>query len=358
MVKQLRALLPIVAALLLSRPGLAQSSGAQARALFREARELMNDQRYAEACPKLEESLRLDHGIGTQFNLAHCWEKLGRSVSAWALFLDVASAAHEQNQRKREAAARERAAALEAHLPHLRIDVAEPVEGLEVQRSGETVGRAAWGTAMPIDPGTYRIEVSAPGKEAWSTSIDVPSSGETLSVQIPALADIEKAEPVASAPPEAPERDALAESPGSARTAMAWVLAGVGVAAAGTGGFFALRSNDETNSARGLCDGGPNGTLCNRDEALPGFDGGDSERSEMLEHRDSAKQAALVSYIGFGVGGAALLGSVLLFVTGSSEPEAVSSGAGPSEAGPSEASLRLQPLVGGGLQGISVSGRF
>jgi hypothetical protein len=348
-----RALLPVLAALLLSRPALAQSSGAQARALFREARELMNGERYAEACPKFEESLRLDHGIGTQFNLAHCWEKLGRTVSAWALFLDVASAAHEQNQRKREAAARERAAALEAHLPHLRIDVAEPVEGLEVQRSGERVGRAAWGTSMPIDPGTYRIEASAPGKEPWSTSLDVPASGETLSVQIPALADIEKPEPVAIPMSEAPERDALAESPGGARTAVAWVLAGVGVAAAGTGGFFALRSKEETNAARALCDGGPNGNRCDRDEMLPGFDGGGGERSEMFEHRESAKQAALVSYIGFGVGGAALIGSVLLFATGSSEP-----GAEPSEVGPSEAGLRLQPILSEGQQGITLSGRF
>jgi hypothetical protein len=347
-VKPRRALLPVIAALMLSRAAFAQSSGAQARALFREARELMSQERYAEACPKFEESLRLDQGIGTQFNLAHCWEKLGRTVSAWALFLDVASAAHEQNQRKREAAARERAAALEAHLPHLRVDVAEPVEGLEVQRSGETVGRAAWGTSMPIDPGTYRIEASAPGKEPWSTSIEVPASGETLSVQVPALADIEKPEAVAIAMPEAPERDALAESPGGTRTAVAWVLAGVGVAAAGTGAFFALRSKDETNSARGLCDGGPSGNLCDRDQLLPGFDGGERERNEMMEHRDSAKQAALVSYVGFGVGGAALIGSVLLFVSGSSEPQPA----------PSEAELRLQPLVGEGQQGLLVSGRF
>lgn len=357
MLKPRRALLPIAAALLLSRPGLAQSSGAQARALFREARGLMGQERYAEACPKLEESLRLDHGIGTQFNLAHCWEKLGRTVSAWALFLDVASAAHEQNQRKREAAARARAAELEAHLPNLRIDVAEPVEGLEVRRSGETVGRAAWGTAMPIDPGTYRIEASAPGKEPWSDSVEVPSTGGTLSVQIPALADLEKAEAVALAPQEARERDVVAR-PSGAPTAVALVLAGVGVAAVGTGGYFALRSKDETNAARNLCDGGPNGTLCDRDQLLPGFDGGDGERSEMYEHRDSAKQAALVSYIGFGVGGAALIGSVLLFVTGSSEPVAASPGGGSPEGGPSEASLRLQPLLGAGQQGIAVSGRF
>src|SRR4051794_25809493 len=69
----------------------AQSESAAARALFAEARKLMAAERYDEACPKFEESLRLDQGIGTQFNLAHCWEKQGRTASAWGMFLDVAA---------------------------------------------------------------------------------------------------------------------------------------------------------------------------------------------------------------------------------------------------------------------------
>src|SRR5687768_2018720 len=76
----------------------AQSDSAAARALFAEGRSLMEGERFAEACPKFEESLRLDDGMGTQFNLAHCWDKLGRTASAWALFLDVAAAARAGNQ--------------------------------------------------------------------------------------------------------------------------------------------------------------------------------------------------------------------------------------------------------------------
>ena len=68
-----------------AQPAQAQSDSAAARALFAEGRNLMADERYAEACPKFEESLRLDHGMGTQFNLAHCWEKLGRTASAWSM---------------------------------------------------------------------------------------------------------------------------------------------------------------------------------------------------------------------------------------------------------------------------------
>ena len=105
------------------RQASAQSDSAAARALFAEGRQLMSAEKYTEACPKLEESLRLDPGMGTQFNLAHCWEKLGRSASAWAMFLDVAAAARAGNQPQREAAAKERAAALEPKLTRLRVVV-------------------------------------------------------------------------------------------------------------------------------------------------------------------------------------------------------------------------------------------
>src|SRR5687767_6169905 len=112
---------------LASNPAHAQTDSAAARALFSEGRELMEKDRFEEACPKLEESLRLDHGMGTQFNLAHCWDKLGRTASAWALFLDVAAAARASNQPQRETAARERAKALEPKLTRMRIEVTQVV---------------------------------------------------------------------------------------------------------------------------------------------------------------------------------------------------------------------------------------
>lgn len=340
------AALLCVAALCVSRTSPAQSSSAQARTLFREARALMDKERYEEACPKLEESLRLDHGIGTQFNLAHCWEKIGRPVSAWGMFLEVAAGARKENQKKRERAANERAAALEPLLPRMRIEVSEPAPGITVLRAGEEVGSAAWGTPMPLDPGTYRIEASAPDKEPWSKEIEVLAGGETIAVEIPPLVDIRKPEPVvvATAPTE-PERDAPVESAGSGRKAFAWALAGVGVVGAGTGVFFGLRSKKETEAAQNLCNGGENGNTCNRDQGSPTFDGGTQERSEVYSHRNQAKTAAVASYVAFGVGGAALIGSILLAITGSDDSEP-------------EAALHVQPLVGREEQGVVLSGSF
>ena len=52
------------------------------RTLFDEARRLMAEGKYAEACLELEQSQKLRSGIGTQFNLAECYEKTGRIASA------------------------------------------------------------------------------------------------------------------------------------------------------------------------------------------------------------------------------------------------------------------------------------
>ena len=87
------------------------------------ARALMKAKNYAEACPKLAESQRLDPGIGTQFHLADCYENQGKLASAWATFLEVASLAAASNQPDREKAAKARAARLEPRLPRLTIVV-------------------------------------------------------------------------------------------------------------------------------------------------------------------------------------------------------------------------------------------
>jgi hypothetical protein len=323
----------------------AQTDSAAARALFAEGRSLMDDERYAEACPKFEESLRLDHGMGTQFNLAHCWEKVGRTASAWALFLDVAAAARASNQPKREAVARERAAVLEPKLTRLRIQVSDPAPDTKVERDGHDVGKAAWGTGVPVDPGTHVVRVTAPGKNAWSDDVNVPASSRTFTVAVPALEDVAIEQPPAE-PEPIPTRSAPVEADVTSRVGgsngqkvTAWVVGGVGLAAAAVGTIFAIESRSDNSAALELCH---ESTAVPGDETCP--DPAEQERHGKLI--EDAKRERLIGFVGIGAGGAALLTAVILYATADGDSHA------------SEAAFDIAPLWANGVQGAAISGHF
>lgn len=181
------SLRPLLVGLALFIPAAASADTgtATAHSLFLEARAAMEKGDYETACPKLEESMRLDPAVGTQLNMADCYERVGKVGSAWAGFLDAASMAKSSHQPEREKLARARAKALEPRLPKLLIDAdasAEP--GMEVMRDGTSVGAASWGSALVVDPGAHDVVASAPGKMSWRTVVDA-KEGQTTRVPVP-----------------------------------------------------------------------------------------------------------------------------------------------------------------------------
>jgi len=320
------------------RPALAQSDSAAARALFSEGRQLMGAEKYTEACPKFEESLRLDPGMGTQFNLAHCWEKIGRSASAWAMFLDVAAAARAGNQPQREAAAKERAAALEPKLTRLRVVVPEPAADAKIFRDGQEVGKAAWGTAMPVDPGDHVIRVTAAGKKEWTQDVKVPATSRTFSVTVPALEDLTVAkEPVAAPATQVTTTDTAPRGGGNGgggANVPALVIGGIGIAGLATGTVFALQGYSDNQEALKLCRSGEDGNSCDPTEAA---------RHEQLVA--DAKREQMIGLVAFGIGGAAIVTATILFLTSGNDSH-------------EQAALELAPTWLDGGWGASLSGRF
>ena len=161
---------------------------AAAEALFDEGRKLMADHQFAQACAKFEASQRLDPGVGTMLNLADCYEKAGRTASAWAEFRETISAAHEAGSAERERVARQRVQQLEPKLSYLTI---VPWQGQEVSvsRDGVAIDPGVLGTAIPVDPGTHVISASATGKRSWSTDVVVGDHADRVSVSVPILPD-------------------------------------------------------------------------------------------------------------------------------------------------------------------------
>lgn len=255
------ALLAVSASIVVASASPARADAA-AQALFDDAKRLMKEGKYDDACPKLEESQRLAPAIGTQYNLAACFEKQGKIASAWSLYLDVAGLSKSANQPDREKVARDSAAAIEGKLSRLTITVDKPPADIEVKRDGKAVGKAQWGTAIPVDPGAHEITASAPGKKTWSTSVTVDPGPSTKEVQVP---ELEKGPPgpttggmvgTTGVPPAYYDPKSGPPKPKTKRRSTGAMVGGIVGLSAGTlvslTGLVLLADNERSNQAAGL----------------------------------------------------------------------------------------------------------
>jgi hypothetical protein len=256
----------------------ASGSSALAEALFQQGRDLFKQERYAEACPKLAESQRLEPKLGTLLNLALCHEKEEKYATAWAEYTSAAAIARQKGQTERADFANEQIEALKAKLAYVTIAVKDPPAGLRVQLDDKHLDVVALNAVLPIDTGKHRVTATAPGKEPWSTEIEVPPKRAELRLEIPALEASTPAQaapsaaptppPALTAPIPAPTPSTAAPPPPARDTATLLMATGFSVGAIGvmtgavTGSFAAARANDILQHCQGnRCDADQRGPL-------------------------------------------------------------------------------------------------
>jgi hypothetical protein len=277
-----------------ARADVSSADKAAAQALFDQGKDLLARGNAADACPKLEESHRLDPTSGTLINLADCYERSGKLATAWTTFLQAAPAAKAAGHLEREQVARDRASALAPRLPKIVINVSAEVADLEIRRDGLLVGKGQWGAPIPADLGQHRVTAFLPGRKTWESSVTLRSEGETQVVLVPSFDTF--APPVAASPPAAAERGGL----GAQRIA-ALVAGGVGVGGMIAGTAFGLASQSKGNEADDHCAG----SIC-RDQIG-------------VDLRAEALRAGNMSTAGFVVGALGLAGGALLWFTASDD---------------------------------------
>jgi hypothetical protein len=239
---------------------------AVATTLFEEGRALLTAGKVSEACRKLEESRRLDPLPGTVLNLAACHEREGLTASAMAEFREARAMAERDGRGDRVAFADEHIKALEARLSTL---VIAPAAGadlpeLAVTLDGVALGRAAWGTRIPVDPGTHVIVATAPGKAPGRLEVKVGPEGDSQTATLAALQDAPAPPPppppvvVAPPPPVAPVQPPEAppaQAGLSTRRTLALGLVGLAVVGIGVGSYFgltAISKHDDPNAPGNL----------------------------------------------------------------------------------------------------------
>ena len=243
---------------------------AMAEALYQDGRKLMKERHFAEACPKLAESHAIDPAGGTVLLLALCYEQIGKTASAWVKFNEARAAARRDGREDREERAEQHIAKLEPQLSRLTISVAAEtatVDGLRISIDGAEVPKLAWARGLPADPGSHRIDASAPSKRPWSTVVELGANGARATVEVPMLEDLpptESVEPAAGPTkpataalgPQTPASD-TGSSTGSSANTFAWIVGGLGVVTLAGGGYFGIRALDRDSDARDRC---PNNT--------------------------------------------------------------------------------------------------
>ncbi len=292
--------------------------------LYNDGVAAMKDGRFAAACPKLEKSNKLEPGVGVMLWLADCYEKVGKTASAFNQFI-AAERLAAQTKDNRDKVAHKRASDLEPKLSKLVIALPSGghIDGLEVRRDGDVV--KSFGDSVTVDPGTHLIEASAPGYKHWESKVDVGTDGATASVNVGPL---EKDEAVVEEKVQKP----VEVSSWTPLKITGLVIAGVGVVGLGVGGAFGVL-------AKGSLDDSNNSHCDSTNHCDP----------QGLALRGDAQSSALISTISFIGGGVLVVGGLLMFFLA---PKPTTENAAPV------AALRLVPALSPSFSGLSAVGNF
>jgi hypothetical protein len=286
---------------------------ARAQQLFDEARGLMKEGNFAEACSRFAESQSVDPGSGTLLNLAVCHYRQDRTATAWAELRQALLQARRDGRADREKTAQKFLDELYPLLSRLTVNVRKEaaLPGLSVAVDGKRLSASELGEALPFDPGTHEIVASAEGRVTWSTRVTLAPGGDRQTVELPVLDKKPvPAKPAVAAPAEPPKASSTG-GPAAAKPDQSssrekrsgvplWIgyaSFGVGAAALGVGTYFGISA------------------LSRKDESDRDWDGERCTQQACIDAWNDAKTDARISEVAIGVSLLAFAGGAVILLT-------------------------------------------
>jgi tetratricopeptide (TPR) repeat protein len=228
---------------------------AKADALFKHGKKLMVEKRYADACEAFEKSFELDPGIGTQLNIARCyeeWGKLGRALVAYQTAEKLAKDAGDPRLPK----IHELVTALEPEVPHLTIKVPEGAPAdLQVMLDAKPV--QTLNAAFAVDPGPHTIEWWAKGSAKKTKVVALDRGGDSeVSLDVPKVATARGGGPRDGSGGDSTATRDAPRPPGRYQRLGGIALAGAGAIGIGISSYMALSARSRYNDALAMYCGG------------------------------------------------------------------------------------------------------
>jgi serine/threonine-protein kinase len=322
----------------------AQAQTADADALFARGKQLMEQDKLADACEAFEASNRIDPRAGTLIWIGECRARNHQLASAWAAYKDALARVKDP---RKKAIATSQLAAVEDKLSYLLVVVSEDrrLAGLTITRDGQPLDVDVWNRGVPLDGGEYAITASAPGHATWTTTVTVPPELGRVRVDVPRLDDLAPpALPAAPSQPPAPgpggangapmpvlpatePSDSGPPSRWTPRRKLALGLAAVTAAAGATGVVLGIQARHRESDALALC---------------PSAQASCTNARRANQLLDEGSHRALGANLAFGVAAAAAIGAGVLWFTGAPEAGRVA----------------IVPSVAPGVAGVALSGRL
>jgi tetratricopeptide (TPR) repeat protein len=208
-----------------------------ARQQFARAEQDEDAGRWQDALDKLRNVLAAKQTAGVQYHIALCEENLGQLVAALADYTTAKTKAQSENALDVQRLVGKRLADLDPRVPRLTVHLVSDVPNATLTLDGATLANERMGTAMPVDPGTHRVEATAP---------DRPPSGVevTMHERDTTVLDVKLAPAGEPSPPPVRE-PAASQPPGRAssgfdrRAALVEAVAALALAGAGVGAYVA-----------------------------------------------------------------------------------------------------------------------
>ncbi len=151
--------------------------------LFDDGRKYLASKEFALACTAFEQSQEADPAIGTQLNIALCYEDWGKVTAAYRAYVEAERLAKDKKD-DREAGARMKVDQLAPKVPHLQVEIPADADiAMTFELDSKEIDKAKLADDQLVEPGKHRIMARLAGRPATETVVDL-KEGERKKVTL------------------------------------------------------------------------------------------------------------------------------------------------------------------------------